>query len=137
MEGSGKTSYESPITKRIMEGSSCSSEPLEKAWNLTIIGQLSYQFSKYLVAVPKERLPIPKGDPKPVKRKGLVADIQSTENSKNSHLAIEQFVSETLVKNLPLFGHCNGVRIRLQQHRDGFDRLSSDLILLIQGNVQC
>ncbi len=74
MEGSEKTSYESPITKRIMEGSSCSSEPLEKAWNLTIIVQLSYRFSKYLVAVPKERLPIPKGDPKPVKRKGLVAE---------------------------------------------------------------
>ena len=63
------------------------------------IGQLSYQFSKYLVAVPKERLPIPKGDPKPVKRKGLCAGFRSTETSNNSLISIGQFVSETLMKN--------------------------------------
>jgi hypothetical protein len=76
MEGSGKTPYESPLPRELWKGPADSSESLKKAWNLTPIGQLSYQFSKYLVAVPKERLPIPKGDLKPVKRKGLVAGIR-------------------------------------------------------------
>ncbi len=76
MEGSGKTPYESPLPRELWKGPADSSESLKKAWNLTPIGQLSYQFSKYLVAVRKERLPIPNGDLKPVKRKGLVAGIR-------------------------------------------------------------
>ena len=47
----------------------------------------------------KDKEPIPKGDLKPVKRKGLVAGIQSTENSKNNLISIGQFVSETLMEN--------------------------------------
>jgi hypothetical protein len=72
----------SPLPRELWKGPTDSSEYLEKAWNLTLIDQLNYQFSKYRDVVPKELLPIPKGDLKPVKRKGLVAGIRSTENSK-------------------------------------------------------